>query len=143
MAEGIRDGLPNTLAKAVPVIILVDQAVKQALGNSLKEGLEKILALKERLPNVKVGGTRLFNPGWHTAQDIRYLIQISEIILRTALERKERRGDQWRLDFDGPDEELGIERREIPPMAEHLAELFDGKVADMAGGEKRGPESQF
>ena len=126
--------------------------------DSLKEGLEKILALKDRLPNVNVGGTRLFNPGWHTAQDIRYLIQISEIILRTALERKERRGAQWRLDFDGPDEELGkinfivrkgpqgeisIERREIPPMAEHLAALIEGKVADMAGGERRGAESQF
>jgi succinate dehydrogenase / fumarate reductase flavoprotein subunit len=105
-----------------------------------------------------VGGTRLFNPGWHTAQDIRYLIQISEIIIRTALERKERRGAQWRLDYDGPDDELGkinfivkknergevgIERWEIPPMPENLAELFEGKVADMAGGEKRGPESQF
>jgi succinate dehydrogenase / fumarate reductase, flavoprotein subunit len=126
--------------------------------DSLKEGLEKILELKERLPDVKVGGTRLFNPGWHTAQDIRYLIQISEIILRTALERKERRGAQWRLDFDGPDEELGkinfivkksaqgeisIERREIPPMPEHLSSLIEGKVADMAGGERRGAESQF
>jgi succinate dehydrogenase / fumarate reductase flavoprotein subunit len=111
---------------------------------SLKEGLGKVLALKDRLPNVKVGGTRLFNPGWHTAQDIRYLIQISEIILRTALERKERRGAQWRLDYDGPDEELGkinfivkkdpqgevdIMRREIPPMPEHLTALFEEEKA--------------
>jgi len=113
-------------------------------GDSLKEGLGKILALKDRLPNVRVGGSRLFNPGWHTAQDIRYLIQISEIILRTALERKERRGAQWRLDYDGPDEELGrinfivakngqgeagIERREIPPMPEHLSSLFEEEKA--------------
>jgi hypothetical protein len=28
-------------------------------------------------------------------------------------------------------------------MPEHLAELFEGKVADMAGGERRGAESQF
>jgi succinate dehydrogenase / fumarate reductase flavoprotein subunit len=112
--------------------------------DSLKEGLGKVLALKDRLPNVKVGGTRLFNPGWHTAQDIRYLIQISEIILRTALERRERRGAQWRLDYDGPDEELGkinfivtkneqgevgIERREIQPMPEHLASLFEEEKA--------------
>jgi succinate dehydrogenase / fumarate reductase flavoprotein subunit len=113
-------------------------------GDSLKEGLGKILALKDRLPNVRVGGSRLFNPGWHTAQDIRYLIQISEIILRTALERTERRGAQWRLDYDGPDEELGkinfivtkdgqgeigIERREIPPMPEHLSSLFQEEKA--------------
>ncbi len=112
--------------------------------DSLKEGLGKILALKDRLPNVSVPGSRLFNPGWHTAQDIRYLIQISEIIIRTALERKERRGAQWRLDFNGPDEELGrinfivkkdaqgeigIERREIPPMPEHLSSLFQEEKA--------------
>jgi succinate dehydrogenase / fumarate reductase flavoprotein subunit len=126
--------------------------------DSLKEGLGKVLALKDRLPQVSVPGSRLFNPGWHTAQDVRYLVQISEIIIRTALERKERRGAQWRLDFDGPDEELGklnfivkkdvqgevgIERREIQPMPEHLFELVKDEVPDMAGGEKRGAESQF
>ena len=137
---------------------MMEHANLMRTGDSLQEGLGKILALKDRLPKVKVGGTRLFNPGWHTAQDIRYLIQISEIIIRTALERTERRGAQWRLDYDGPDEELGkinfivkkdeqgevgIERREIPPMPEHLASVIEGKVADMAGGEKRGAESQF
>jgi succinate dehydrogenase / fumarate reductase flavoprotein subunit len=127
-------------------------------GDSLKEGLGKVLALKDRLERISVPGSRLFNPGWHTAQDVRYLVQISEIIVRTALERTERRGAQWRLDYDGPDDELGnlnfvvskdeqgevgIERREKRPMPDHLAELIADKVPDMAGGEKRGPESQF
>jgi succinate dehydrogenase / fumarate reductase flavoprotein subunit len=127
-------------------------------GDSLKEGLGKVLALKDRLAKISVPGSRLFNPGWHTAQDVRYLVQISEIIVRTALERTERRGAQWRLDYDGPDDELGnlnfvvskdeqgevgIERREKRPMPDHLAELIADKVPDMAGGEKRGPESQF
>jgi len=108
--------------------------------DSLREGLEKILAVKERVPNVKAQGSTLFNPGWHTAQDVRYLTQISEIILCMALQRTEQRGAQWRLDYDGPDDELGkinfivkkdeqgeigIERREIPPMPEHLSRLFD------------------
>jgi succinate dehydrogenase / fumarate reductase flavoprotein subunit len=108
--------------------------------DSLKEGLEKVLALKNRLPNVRVQGSTLFNPGWHTAQDIYYLIQVSEIILRCALERKEQRGAQWRLDYEGLDEEfgsvnlvtkkyqqgeVGIEKREITPMPEHLAKLFE------------------
>jgi succinate dehydrogenase / fumarate reductase flavoprotein subunit len=125
-------------------VAMMEHANLMRDGDSLKEGLGKILALKDRLPNVRVGGSRLFNPGWHTAQDIRYLIQISEIILRTALERKERRGAQWRLDCDGPDEELGrinfivtkngqgeagIERREIPPMPEHLSSLFEEEKA--------------
>ena len=124
---------------------------------SLKEGLEKILAVKERVPNVKAHGSMLFNPGWHASQDVRYLTQVSEIILLTAIERTERRGAQWRLDYDGPDDELGkinfivtkdeqgeigIERREIPPMAEHLSRLFDEKE-DEHGGEEEGKESQF
>ena len=108
--------------------------------DSLKEGLGKVLALKDRLPNVKVKGSTLFNPGWHAAMDVYHLIQVSEIILRTALERTERRGAQWRLDYDGPDEELGglnfivkkdlqnevgIERKEIQTMPEHLSQLFE------------------
>ena len=108
--------------------------------DSLQEGLGKVLALKDRLPNVKVKGSTLFNPGWHAAMDVYHLIQVSEIILRTALERTERRGAQWRLDYDGPDEELGglnlivkkdlqnevgIERTAIQPMPEHLSQLFE------------------
>jgi succinate dehydrogenase / fumarate reductase flavoprotein subunit len=130
--------------------------------DSLQEGLEKILEVKERVPNVKAQGSTLFNPGWHASQDIRYLTQISEIILRTALERTERRGAQWRLDYDGPSDELGkinfivtkgeqgeidIERREITPMPEHLSRLFDeggdAQVPDKHGGEEEGKESQF
>ena len=130
--------------------------------DSLQEGLEKILEIKERVPNVKAQGSTLFNPGWHASQDVRYLTQISEIILRAALERKERRGAQWRLDYDGPSDELGkinfivtkgeqgeidIERREITPMPEHLSRLFDeegdAQVSDEHGGEEEGKESQF
>ncbi|MBA4116258.1 MAG: FAD-binding protein [Rubrobacter sp.] len=125
--------------------------------DSLKEGLGKILALKDRLPNVKVYGSTLFNPGWHASQDIHHLVQVSEIIVRAALERTERRGAQWRLDYDGPDDELGkinfivkrdqqgevgIEKREIPPMPDHLSRLFDSED-DKHGGEQGGKESQF
>src|SRR5687768_3693151 len=75
---------------------LIQQELQEAMmehanlmrdGDSLKEGLGKILALKDRLPQISVPGSRLFNPGWHTAQDVRYLVQISEIIIRTALEQ--------------------------------------------------------
>jgi succinate dehydrogenase / fumarate reductase flavoprotein subunit len=141
--EGDNDESPYLMLQELQGVMM-EHANLMRNGESLKEGLGKVLALKDRLTNVKVGGTRLFNPGWHTAQDIRYLIQISEIILRTALERKERRGAQWRLDYDGPDEELGkinfivkkdpqgevgIERREIRPMPEHLASLFEEEKA--------------
>jgi succinate dehydrogenase / fumarate reductase flavoprotein subunit len=108
--------------------------------DSLKEGLEKVLSFKERMENISVPGSRLFNPGWHTAQDVLYLVTISEIILRTALERREQRGAQWRLDYEGQDEELGkinfivskdqqgevgMEKREVEQMPRELAEMFE------------------
>ena len=136
---------------------MMEHANLMRTEDSLKEGLGKVLALKDRLPNVKVQGSTLFNPGWHAAQDVHYLIQVSEIIIRAALQRTERRGAQWRLDHDGPDDELGkinfivtkdqqgevgIEKREIPPMPQHLADLFD-EGDDKHGGEQQGKESQF
>ncbi len=123
---------------------MIEHANLMRDGDSLKVGLGKVLAIKDRIQNIRVGGGTLFNPGWHAAQDIRYLTQISEIIIRCAIERTERRGAQWRLDYDGPDEELGklnfitkkdaqgevgLERREIPPMPEHLARLFEEEKA--------------
>ncbi|MDP9426775.1 MAG: FAD-binding protein [Actinomycetota bacterium] len=137
--------------------VMMEHANLMRTGDSLKEGLGKVLALKDRMPNMKAQGSTLFNPGWHTVQDVRNLVNISEVILRTALERTERRGAQWRLDFDGPDDDLGkvnfivredeqgevgIEKRDIPPMPEHLSRLFD-ENQDMSGGEKTGKESQF
>ena len=81
---------------------LIQQELQEAMmehanlmrdGDSLKEGLGKILALKDRLPQISVG-SRLFNPLAH-GQDVRYLVQISHH--QDGLERKERRGAQWRL----------------------------------------------
>jgi succinate dehydrogenase / fumarate reductase flavoprotein subunit len=119
---------------------MMDHANMMRIEESLQEGLDKVLALKDRLPNMRVQGSTLFNPGWHAVQDVYYMVEVSEIILRCALERKEQRGAQWRLDYEGQDEELGkinfivkkdqqgevsIEKREITPMPEHLAGLFE------------------
>ncbi len=137
--EGDSDENPYTIQQELQEAMM-EHANLMRNENSLKEGLGKVLVLKERLGNVKVKGSTLFNPGWHTSMDVYHLVQVSEIILRCALERTERRGAQWRLDYDGPDEELGkinliarknqqgevdIEKREIPEMPGHLAELFE------------------
>ena len=61
-----------------------------------------MLALQERANNLHVDGTRLYNPGWHTARDIRNMLKVSEIIVRCALERRESRGAQWRTDYPTP-----------------------------------------
>ncbi|MCA1595561.1 MAG: fumarate reductase/succinate dehydrogenase flavoprotein subunit, partial [Chloroflexi bacterium] len=59
---------------------------------SLTECLNTILSLQERSKNLHVEGSRMFNPGWHGARDVRFMLKTSEIIVRCALARKESRG---------------------------------------------------
>src|SRR6266487_2253447 len=58
----------------------------------------------ERAARIEVTGNREFNPGWHTALDLKNLLTVSEAITRAALERKESRGAQFREDYPEKDE---------------------------------------
>jgi len=71
----------------------------------LKQGLSEIQKLKDRAANVHVDGSRLFNPGWHLARDLKSLLTVSEAVALSALERKESRGAHSRIDFPEYDEQ--------------------------------------
>jgi succinate dehydrogenase / fumarate reductase flavoprotein subunit len=87
---------------------LQENMQKDAMIARTEEGLtrclDKILELQQRAKKLKVGGSRAFNPGWHAARDVRFMLRTSEIIVRCALERKESRGGQWRLDYPNRDD---------------------------------------
>ena len=67
------------------------------------------------------------------------MLTICESMIRCAIERRESRGAQWRLDYRDPDPALGkvnfvtrkvdgemqITTAPLPEMPAHLAELFD------------------
>ena len=74
---------------------------------SLTRSLHAIQELTQRIPRMRVGGTRTLNPGWHTCGDVVNMLVISEAIVRSALERRESRGSQWRLDHPDLSEEQG------------------------------------
>jgi succinate dehydrogenase / fumarate reductase flavoprotein subunit len=65
----------------------------------MRQALDGLKALEERARRVRVGGNREYNPGWHTALDLRNLLTISEAITRSALERQESRGGHFREDY--------------------------------------------
>jgi succinate dehydrogenase / fumarate reductase flavoprotein subunit len=108
-----------------------------------EEGLAKclntVLELQQRAAGIRVTGDRRYNPGWQTARDIRFMLKLSEIIVRCALERKESRGAQWRTDYPDKDEEWGkknllahregesvrLSTKPVAPMPPHLKALFD------------------
>jgi succinate dehydrogenase / fumarate reductase, flavoprotein subunit len=65
----------------------------------MRQALEGLARLRERVAHVAVPGNREYNPGWHTALDLGNLLTVSEAITRSALERKESRGGHFRDDY--------------------------------------------
>jgi succinate dehydrogenase / fumarate reductase, flavoprotein subunit len=67
----------------------------------LKTGLDIVLELVQRAEQCGTGGPtgRAFNPGWHTAQDLRSMLVSAEALFRSALERRESRGAHARSDY--------------------------------------------
>ena len=69
----------------------------------LKRALTDLQTLKARAAKVQVEGSRMFNPGWHLAKDLKSMIACSEAVARCALLRKESRGAHSRIDFPNYD----------------------------------------
>jgi len=108
----------------------------------LKEALKKIEALKARAKNVGAGGGRTYNPGWHTALDVRSLLTVAECCAMAALERTESRGGHTRDDHPYSDDTWGtvnvvlsergggisLRREPLPKMPDELKALLQERA---------------
>jgi len=109
-------------------------------ADELERALKEIDRLKERAKNVSVRGTgREYNPGWHTALDLRAMLTVSECVAKAALERTESRGGHTRDDYPSADPEWGrinlilserrgsvqLDRKPLPQMPDDLKQLFE------------------
>ena len=72
--------------------------------SEMQSALTRLQQLKARAHQAGAIGHREFNPGWHTALDLKNLLTVSEATTWAALERKESRGAQFREDYPGKDE---------------------------------------
>ena len=79
----------------------------------LTRALEELEKLKERAARVSVEGSRLFNPGWHLAQDLKAMLTVSEAVTRSALARQESRGAHSRIDYPGLDATWGTKNNVV------------------------------
>jgi succinate dehydrogenase / fumarate reductase flavoprotein subunit len=108
--------------------------------SEMLKALEVLKDLRARAAAVGVGGNREYNPGWHTAMDLHSLLTVSEAVTLAALERKESRGAQFRVDFPEKSPEHGkfnivlakasdgtmrVRREPIPPMPAELQQIVE------------------
>ena len=109
--------------------------------SEMQNALERLVKLKERANRARVTGHREFNPGWHTALDLKNLLTVSEAITRAAIERKESRGAQFREDYPNKDEKFSkvntivakagdgsmqIRLEPLPEMPDYLKRVVEG-----------------
>ena len=109
-------------------------------GLQMLEALDRLKIFWERASRVGVIGHRDFNPGWHTALDLKNLLTVSEAITRAALVRKESRGAQFRDDYPEKDERLSnvntiirkagdgsmeVRLEPLPEMPEYLKQIVE------------------
>jgi succinate dehydrogenase / fumarate reductase flavoprotein subunit len=107
----------------------------------LQKGLGEVRRLRAEAASVRVEGSRLFNPGWHLARDLKSMLTVSEAVAMSALERKESRGAHSRIDYPNYDETWGrqnnivvregeqmrLKQRAIEEMPKELKEIMDSQ----------------
>jgi succinate dehydrogenase / fumarate reductase flavoprotein subunit len=108
--------------------------------HEMEQALGELESLKQRAERVGVPGNREYNPGWHTALDLRHLLIVSEAIARCALERRESRGGHFRDDYPDKDPAFGnfnhvvrrdqdggmaLDRAPIRPLPAELAAIIE------------------
>src|SRR5207249_8131211 len=106
----------------------------------MKSELEYLKKFWERANRAGVTGNREYNPGWHTALDLKNLLTVSEAITRAALEREESRGAQFRDDYPEKNEQFGkvnamiakaadgsmqVRLEPLPEMPEYLKQVIE------------------
>jgi succinate dehydrogenase / fumarate reductase flavoprotein subunit len=101
--------------------------------DEMQKALEGIQKLWERARRVGIAGNREYNPGWHTALDLKNLLTISEAITRAALERKESRGAHFRDDFPNKNSGFGNDNTIISKGADSTMQVRRQPIPEMSG----------
>jgi succinate dehydrogenase / fumarate reductase flavoprotein subunit len=137
--ENDRGENPYSVQRELQEIMQHNVGIVRDEGEMLS-ALEHLRTFWERARKVGVAGNRHFNPGWHTALDLKNLLTVSEAIARAALERKESRGAHFREDYPnkdkrfakvntiirkGGDGTMQVELAPLPELPDYLKQVIE------------------
>ena len=94
----IQSGLQEKMQELVGIV---------RIEKELEEAIDLIHSFSMQADKASCDGNRGFNPGWHTALELKNMVTVAEAIARAAKERKESRGGHFREDFQEKSEEYG------------------------------------
>jgi succinate dehydrogenase / fumarate reductase flavoprotein subunit len=103
----------------------------------MQEASAALRQLNARAARVAVHGHREYNPGWHTALDLRNLLTVSEAITICAIERKESRGGHFREDFPEKGAEFGQVNMVVRKAKDGTMELRRDTIPEMPAALKQ------
>jgi succinate dehydrogenase / fumarate reductase flavoprotein subunit len=126
----VQEELQQTMQNLVGIVRVEDE---------IKTAVTLLRGYKERAARVGVSGHREYNGGWHTAIDLGNLLDVSEAIALSAIERRESRGGHFREDYPDKTTEFGainimvkqgaggiqVSRIPIPPMPPELKAVVE------------------
>jgi succinate dehydrogenase / fumarate reductase flavoprotein subunit len=75
--------------------------------SEMQEAVTRLATFIERASRVGIDGHREYNSGWHTCIDLRNLLDVSQAITVSAIERRESRGGHFREDYPDKVAEFG------------------------------------
>ncbi len=137
-AGDANDGGPYYIMQSVQELMQAKAGIIRE-EDGLREALDGLRDIARKAAGVAVNGNRDFNPGWHTALDLKNILTVAEAVVRAARERKESRGAHSRTDYDGKDPDWGtvnlvlrkgeggemdLRREAVPEMRQELADII-------------------
>jgi len=99
------DENPFTIQDELQTMMMANVGVFRT-EDGLREALRQLVILRERATRVHATGSRMYNPSWHTALDVKGMVLVAEAIVHSALLRRESRGAHTRVDFPESSDEL-------------------------------------
>jgi succinate dehydrogenase / fumarate reductase flavoprotein subunit/fumarate reductase flavoprotein subunit len=77
-------------------------------AKDMAKAVEEINAIREEAKTLRISGTRTYNMPWNTYIDLLNMLDVSDMVVATAMARKESRAAHYRSDFPEQDDDKGL-----------------------------------